>query len=210
MIAFRLELFMKYKITKQYTKDIESPLAEFNNRYDIDIFIEEKISSDDAKKLKLIYRLYSNKELLCEFNKENIDTLIARAQYAEGNVDLPDSFDSQFNVTKQSLDTEDISIAKFFSIDDAKLFVLAKLNSDASEGKHNESYSIFNGTIFVDKMSQELLTTQQQSEGAEGNQRKIIFRPAPTPFVKRLQPKGLGSSFIKYEDEEDDKNNKDT
>ena len=201
---------MKYKVTKQYTKDIESLLAEFCSLNDTKMFICARISSDDTKKLKLIYRLYNNKELLSEFNKEEVDVLIARAQYAQGDVDLPETFNSLFSVTKQNIDGEDLVIAEFCDVEDALLFVETKITSDIEE-KYDETYSIYKGNKLINTINQESINAEKlQTEGGQGKQRKILFRPAPNPLINRLLPKGFGSSYISYEDEEgkdDDENN---
>src|SRR5690349_9215851 len=111
---------MKYKITKQYAKDAENPLAEFCEYNDASFFLERKLLSDEEKKLIIIYRLYDNYKLLKEFNKEKISTRINTAQYAEGNRDLPDSL-GPFKVSKD--DSRSPALAAFIDLNDAELFV---------------------------------------------------------------------------------------
>lgn len=191
---------MQYKISKQFAKDSESSLAEFNELNNARLFIDAKISSDETKNVILIYRLFDNEKLLNEFNKDKFNIPIARAQYAEGYVDLPQRFASPFNVMKKS-DIGNILIGKFCAIDDAKIFIEAKLLSDKNQ---TTIFLIFNGEQYVETIDHATLDLKRSSQGSQGREKKVAFRPTPLATTLRLGP----PKWVVDEEDEDNHNEK--
>lgn len=145
---------MKYKITKQYAKDIENFLAEFSVYNDAIFFIERKLLADEEKGITLIYRLYDDQKLIKEFNKEKITSRIHSAQYAEGDRDLPDSVGS-FKVGRE--DQEISILAIFTDLSDAELFVEDMLTHTVAI----ITYCIFNKDTLLIKMNQRIKKNYQ-------------------------------------------------
>lgn len=59
---------MRYRVTIQYTKGPEDPIAEFKNQQDAEIFIMTKINNDAALKIRVLYRLYESFDLVKEYD----------------------------------------------------------------------------------------------------------------------------------------------
>src|SRR3990167_7283818 len=104
---------MQYKVTKQYIKDIELPLAEFVDGNDAELFITNK--PDTYKASLLIYRLYNNSKLVSIYNKHK--SPFSPAQYANGDIDLPEHFAEPYRVTYQSTDKREYILATFHDLE---------------------------------------------------------------------------------------------
>ena len=194
---------MRYKITNQYRKDQERLCAAFETLSDAKIFLEMKIASDNEKSIIVIYRVYDHDQLLGEINKEKMSTPIARAQYAQGDIDLPISFTSGFHVKLHcESKTEDEIIAKFFHLDDARIFMMIKLKADREANKKHNSYLLFDEKQCIEKMDQGLLDAEQASSQNNQNKKSISFKPTPLAMTLRLGPHEW------LIDDEDDKDNK--
>lgn len=63
---------MQYKVTCQYAKEEETPLAEFIDYNDAINFVDSKLFFNEKKTIKLIYRIYDHNHLVNEINKYNI------------------------------------------------------------------------------------------------------------------------------------------
>ncbi len=61
---------MLFKVTKQYSRGSDIPVAEFNDINDAKSFIEAKIDYDVRVKVKVTYRLFEGMELLDEFSTD--------------------------------------------------------------------------------------------------------------------------------------------
>lgn len=182
---------MKYQITKQYAKDTEKLLAEFNEYSDAIFFIERKLLSDKEKHLNLIYRLFDNQKLIKDFNKENITSKISPAQYAEGDNFLPHSL-GPYHVSK---DQAVNPLAAFIDLNDAELFVEDKLTST----QEIINYSIFNNGVLITTMNQRVKKQSISDETSQGQASSF----QPTPLNTSPRPPGTPPVWIK--DEKEDK-----
>lgn len=70
---------MKYKVTSQYARDAERQLAMFESQDDAKTFVEAKIAKDALLKVKIIYRIYKDFDVLEEISSEQ-DTSGATAK----------------------------------------------------------------------------------------------------------------------------------
>lgn len=195
---------MQYKITRQYSKDEENPLAEFRYLNDAKLFVDKKSSTDEKQNIKLIYRIFDNNKLLAEFNREKINDLIKRGVYAQYDKDLPISFLNAFKVIiKPYVENKQGPLAEFNNISDAKVFIIAKLVLDASMNV-NTAYGIFNHKIFIEELSQNTINIiQKQNQESQGKPRVVSFRPSP--FSTIPQPPGSPPRWIIDEDTDKDK-----
>lgn len=184
---------MKYKVTKQYARDVETPLAEFCEYDDASFFIERKLLSDEEKNLKLIYRAFDNYKLLKEFNKEKITSPINTAQYAEGDSYLPNSL-GPFKVSKD--DPAANALAAFTDLNDAELFVEDKLTHTTAI----TTYYIFNNDVLITEMNQRIKRQTQSEQGSQGKAQAASFKP--TPLATSPRPSGMPATWFKDEDED--------
>jgi hypothetical protein len=194
---------MQYKTTRQYARDEEKPLAEFCDLNDARIFIERKLFSDEMQKLRLIYRIFNGTKLLNEFNREKFDSTIYKPQYASGDRDLPDSFLNSFKIIKEIAGTTEKSFAEFSNLNDAKLFIEAKLVAD-TKLDDNLKYIIFDNNIFLEEWDQGAIgEIKKQTQDIQGKARAVSFRP--TPLNTSPRPPGSPPPWvIDLDDEKDD------
>ncbi len=185
---------MKYKITKQYARDSEHPLAEFSEHQDAIFFIERKVLSDDERSLKLIYRLFDSDKLLKEFNKEKITSVISAGQYASGDRDLPISL-GPFKVSKDNSAVH--AIAGFSDLEDAELFAEDKLTQESEL----TTYYIFNKEILLSQLNQRIKTRAMAEEGSQGKGQAASFRP--TPLNTSPRPPGTPAKWMRDEKEDE-------
>lgn len=192
---------MQYKITKQYSRDDELPLAEFHNLEDAQLFIDKKSAIDEKHYIKLIYRIYDPNKLLFEFNKEKINGPIKKGLYADQERDLPISFMNAFKIIiKPYPENKKNILAEFNNINDAKIFIEAKLVLDSSMNV-NITYGIFNQALFAEEWSQNTVNViQKQNQESQGKKRAASFRPSP--FSTIPQPPGSPPRWIIDEDED--------
>lgn len=187
---------MKYKISMQYARGVENPLAEFSEQKDAEFFIERKCLSDDEKNVILIYRLFDNQKLLKEFNKEKITSRIDPAQYAEGDMYFPKSL-SPYKVSKDNLTAH--ALAVFTDLSDAELFVEDKLTHTTAI----TTYYIFDKDVLMTEMNQRIKKRSQQEEGSQGKGQSSSFRP--TPLNTSPRPPGTPPNWVKDENDDDEK-----
>jgi hypothetical protein len=62
---------MLYRVTKQYTRGGDTPVAEFNDANDAKLFINARLELDARLKVKVIYRLFESGELIEEFSESS-------------------------------------------------------------------------------------------------------------------------------------------
>lgn len=191
---------MQYKVTKQYARDSESPLAEFNDINDAKLFIEEKIDLDALLNTKIIFRLFDRDHLINEFNKEKINVPISRAQYAEGDAFIPKSFSFSYKVTGQSQQAVEKPLAEFNNVEDAKIFINAKLSRDAMS-QLAITYQLFSSAQLMEKFEPIDSSFKTQSQGQKN---AASFRPTPLSTT----PRPLGTPPKWLIDEEDDNEKK--
>jgi len=184
---------MKYKITKQFARDTEKILAEFNEYQDAIFFIERKLLSDQEKHLNLIYRLFDDQKLLKDFNKEKITSTISPAQYAEGDNFLPNSI-GPYKVSKDNQAIH--ALAGFVDLNDAELFVEDKLTTT----KEEINYSIFNNGVLISTSNQRVKT---QSVSGDTTTQAQVSSFRPTPLNVSPRPPGVPHGWVK--DEKEDK-----
>jgi len=192
---------IQYKITKQFAKEKETPLAEFISLRDSELFIAAKSSDDESKSSKIIYRIYDHEKLLREYNKEKINIQIGRAQYAQGDLDLPHYFAEPFRVLSNRLYDASAVIAKFNTIDDAKIFIETKFAENKPDAR---TYYIFNDKQLIEQMDKSHIDlNKSQSQGGQGKENKQVFRPTPFNVAPRLGP----SKWL-VDEKDDDENQK--
>lgn len=64
---------MLYRVTKQYGRGGESPVAQFDNMKDAKALIQEKLLEDERFRVKATYRLWEGMDLLREFTEADIE-----------------------------------------------------------------------------------------------------------------------------------------
>lgn len=194
---------MNYKITGQYARGEEKPIAEFHQLNDANIFLDKKISNDEIQHKKLVYRLYDESELLKKFNNEEIS--VTYAQYEDGDSDFINPMPFIFNVVMQIANSiERNSIANFNDENDANLFVMGKCETDNTV-EENDLFCILKGRILIKTLNKVIITNQKmKSDASEASQSGAIFYPTPTPI--RPKPPGVPSDF--WVEKDDEGNNK--
>jgi hypothetical protein len=140
---------MEYKVTKQYAQDREIFLAEFTDKNDALFFIQRRILADDENNIKLIYRLFDEKKLLDEFNKEKISSVIRVGEYASGDKLFSKTL-GPFHVCK--IQSNLPPHAAFIRLNDAELFVEDKLTQE----KDIITYYIFNADKLIAELNQRI------------------------------------------------------
>jgi len=188
---------MQYKVTKQYIKDVESPLAEFIDMHDADMFISNK--PDTYKASLLIYRLYNNAMLVSEYNKDKYKSPISLAQYANGDIDLPEHFAEPYRVTYRSKDNKEHILATFRDLEDARFFVDLKFRSNRHSSENDPRYMIYDITRLLEIIDQKSIVAKNASESKKQGKR-LTFRPTPTLKLTR----GPKSYLTEVDDDEDE------
>jgi hypothetical protein len=141
---------MQYKITKQYARDIEMPIAEFDLLAAARFFIKVKLECDAKLHVAAIFRLYRDKELMDEINHGKISTSGVPKRYFsdEGwTVGM-----HAYQVVVQDLVHSPVLHAVFIELQDAYLFIEKKLTSDSTENK-KITYRILQNNQLVKKFS---------------------------------------------------------
>lgn len=170
---------MRYKITEHYARGEEKLIAAFNELNEARLFMTQKaVIAEEAKK-KIIYRIYDDNELLHELNKTNIS--ITHAQYAEGNGDLNNAAPFIFQVmvkTAQSLEKE--IIAQFNDKNDAKLFIVCKIETDKTI-HDSDLFFIFKDKILIDTANKIIVANRKkESSRSSRNEKSPTLNPLPT------------------------------
>ena len=192
---------MKYKMTEQYARGEEKPIAEFNELNDATDFMAKKSSNDEDEGKKIIYRLYDDSDLLHQLNPDNIIT--ANSGYADGNRDFDTMPPFSCKVMFQLVDTtERKSVANFNNKNDARLFVISKCGADHTISD-NDLFFIYQDNSLIDTLNKIIIGHRnKKSEGSSrGKEKGATFRP--TPLSIRLMPPGAPTSSSL--DDEDDK-----
>lgn len=190
---------MEYKITEQYARGEENPIAEFIEINDANIFMIKKLANNDLENKKIVYRIYDDSELLQEFNKDNIS--IAYAQYADGNSEISNVVDFIFNIMMGNTSSLDrIAIANFNDRNDANLFIACKCES--TEVTDSDLFFIYKGRDLIDTSSRVIINHRaKESEESRGNEKGAKFRPTPMP--SRPTPPGGPSDYWVEDDDTD-------
>src|SRR5689334_2876647 len=117
---------MEYKVTRQYARDVEMPLAEFNSLADMRFFAEVKLQSDAEFHVTAIYRLYQDNQLLDEINRGKINSAGVPARYFSDE-DVQNIPLNAYQVVSQELANAPTPCANFIELKDARLFIENKL-----------------------------------------------------------------------------------
>jgi len=194
--------YMKYNLTKQYSRGEEKPIASFNELNDAINFMAKKSSNDEGEGKKAIYRLYDDTDLLQQLNCDSIIT--SNAAYADGNHDFDTMPPFACKVMFQLVDTtERKSIANFNDKNDAKLFVISKCGADHTISD-NDLFFIHQNNNLIDTLNKIIIGHQnKKSEGSSssGKEKGATFRPSPLP----TRPTPTGGPTDCWVENEDDK-----
>lgn len=184
---------MQFQVTRQYAREKELPLAEFAHRAHAVTFIQGQTDKDLQANFVRIYRLYENGRLTQEYNLNHLDITCARAQFAVGDVDLPEPFAEPFRTLK-----ERSIIAKFIEIETARWFLRQIFKDNPA------TYFIFNGGQFIETLTPESMRREEQEAAQkQRTEKKARFRPAPFMTPLRMGP----TNWVR--DDDDDQNNND-
>jgi hypothetical protein len=186
---------INYKVTKQYAKDDEIPLASFFDLNDAIFFLERKILDDSDKYITIIYRIFDDREVIKVYNKEKINGLIRYAKFASLDNDLPHSI-GPFKISKDQLLTD--VIATFADLNNAEFFIEEKLTHSNNE----LTYYIFNNDSLLTQMNKNIKTQTVQGDDKQGKGPSTVFRP--TPFNIAPRPAGMPPIWLKDNNEEKD------
>jgi hypothetical protein len=193
---------MQYTLTKQYARDIETPFAQFIDSNDANIFIQKRISIDETFNVKLIYSMFNNNCVSCEFNSGKINISSGRIKNEDIETVLL-SYSGPFKITKKSAKLNELLVAQFSDLYNARIFVEA-ICSHNTLNNHDSVYSIFNDDIFLEEWNQEKSgLIKEQTQTSQGQARSITFRP--TPFNTSPRPPGSPPPWIKDADDGDNK-----
>lgn len=107
----------------------------------------------------------------------------------------------QYQVTKQYARDEERACAEFNDLSDAKIFIVAKMEADASLNV-KVIYRIFKGMTLIETDDPSQSNAASASEGAQGKGSSASFRP--TPLNMTPTPRGLPKKWV-VDDQEDDK-----
>ena len=193
---------MNYKITEQYARGEENPIAEFGELENAKLFITRKSTINDEQEKQIIYRLYDDSELLQEINIKKIS--IAYAKYAEGDCDIQNSARFSFTVKIQTAPSlERKNIASFNDKNNAELFIIGKCEADETVDS-NSLFLIFKDRLLMDTLSKPLLANRKKAtDGSSGSDKGSTFRP--TPLSTRPTPPGGPSDYWVNNEDEDQK-----
>jgi len=187
-------LTMQYKITRQYARDIEMPLAEFQEVADARFYLKAKLESDAAFNVTAIYRLYVDGKLLDEVNRGKINTAGIPARYFadEGIQHMkPDAY----KVAAQDLVNAPVTLAHFIELKDARLFIEKKLPVDSTASKRI-TYRILKNNEMLEKFDPVKPAAANPGQGGTtGAANKTVFRP--TPFNTVPRPTGSPQGWLK-------------
>jgi hypothetical protein len=183
---------MQYKITRQYARDIEMPMAEFDNVAEAKFFVKIKLESDSALHVAAIYRLYHNKELLDEINRNKITVSGVPEWYLSPKG--PQSIHpNAYQVAVQDLVNAPTVCANFIELKDARLFIEKKLPLDLAANK-KMTYRILKSNELLEKFNP--LNPQDNKTN-----KQATFRP--TPFNTVPRPGSFSQRWLKEKAEEE-------
>lgn len=190
---------MQYKITEQYSRSEEKPIAEFNELNDATNFMTKKLSNDEEEGKKVIYRLYDDSALLHQRNPDNIIT--ANSGYADGNRDFDTMPPFSYKVMFQLSDTtERKSVANFNDKNDARLFVISKCGFDHTISD-NDLFFIYQGNSLIDTLNKIIIGHRnKKSEGSSGQEKGATFRPSPLS-TRPIPPGGPTDCWVENEED---------
>lgn len=194
---------MQHKITRQYARDVEMPLAEFNSLGDANFFLTAKLESDAELHVTAIYRLYKDEKLLNEINrgKLNVSGVPTRYFLEEG---MQSIHPNAYKVAAQDLVNSPEPCANFIELKDARLFIEKKLPVDLAANK-KITYRILKSNQMLEKFDPAKPPAAAKKEDASqgtvrGTANKMGFRP--TPFNTVPRPAGSPQGWIKETSQE--------
>ena len=78
------EVYMRFRITKQYARGPEIACAAFDDTNDVKLFMDAKLEQDASLKVNVIYRLYKGPEKLETFNSSESNSLSGESPASQG------------------------------------------------------------------------------------------------------------------------------
>ena len=190
---------MQYTVTQQFERGEENPIAEFTDSNDAHVFLSKKLAQADLEKLRLIYRIYDDSELVGEINPDQIST--AYSQYAEGNSDLTSlAFDFAVMIKAEGSEVKK-QLASFKDKSDASLFIISKCAADDGI-KDNDLFFIYKGDSLIDTSNKIITSARKRvSERSKFGEKGATFKPSP--LQTRPKPPGSPGDFWVEEEDED-------
>lgn len=190
---------MNYIITYQYARGEETCMAGFGASHDAATFLNKKMTIDQLQHKKKIYRLYSETDLLREFNPEKIS--VTHAKYADGDGCPTDGAMFLFQVSLQTQGSlERKYIACFNDSDDATLFITEKCETD-SNVTESDLFCLFKGRILIKSLNKVMIANQKiKSDGSKAQQSTATFHPTPMP-TRPTPPGGPSDCWIEKDED---------
>jgi hypothetical protein len=162
---------MQYKISKQHSNGIEILIARCENKNDAELLINKLQEESANRKDKSNYRLIDHETFYLSLIEDPFRIIIREPN-------------------------QQIILAEFRNLNDAKIFVRAKLAADL-ENHTNINYYIFDRNQFLE------LHNHTTGNLGSTNKSNIIFRPTPLATTPRLGP-----AHWLIDDEDEGKGNK--
>lgn len=186
---------MQHKITRQYARDVEMPLAEFNTIGDANFFLTAKLESDAELNVAAIYRLYKGVNLLNEINRGKINVSGVPARYFSDE-GIQSVHPNAYKVAAQDLINSPEPCANFIELKDARLFIEKKLSADLTANR-KMTYRILKSNQMLEKFDpvKPAVAEKQQDNTQSSVTNKTTFRP--TPFNTVPRPPGSPQGWIK-------------
>jgi len=186
---------MQHTITRQYARDVEMPLAEFNSLGDANFFLTAKLESDAELHVAAIYRLYKDGNLLNEINRGKINVSGVPTRYFSDE-GIQSVHPNAYKVAAQDLVNSPEPCANFIELKDARLFIEKKLPADLTANK-KITYRILKSNQMLEKFDPvKPAVAEKQQDNKQGSvTNKATFRP--TPFNTVPRPPGSPQGWIK-------------
>jgi len=188
---------MDYKITEQYARGEEKPIAACHELEDAKHFIQKKSSTDDDHRKQVIYRLYDSEGLLHESNTQNI--AVTHTTY---DIECISCF--MFQVMTNTVNSlERKTIAECNDIHDAYLFIRNRLeNIDASD--NSDLFFIMTQSMLIETINKTIMDERtNNASGSASNDKDSSYQLSPLSM--RPTPSGGPPDYwVKKEENDDD------
>jgi hypothetical protein len=172
---------MQCKVTRQYARDKEILLAEFNELNHAKQFIQIKLSTDAQFNVAAIYRLFDSGKLVEEVNRGKINVAGIPPQYFIKDEIQYESLEHELQVFAQYLNKSPSKCAEFADIKDARLYIEKCLVEDLT-GHQKTVYRILKAQQFIEKFEPLKSTAQEKpvdTSTPTGAGNKTTFHPTP-------------------------------
>lgn len=172
---------MKYKVTKLYLKSREELIAAFLNFNDATLFIAAQLSQDEVSRIKTLYRIYDESELLYESNKEN--QVFHDSEDAETFGDTQFSFDVKIQ-SNNSL--ERMSLAYFNEEENAIAFITEKCSK--SDNKNDvDNFLLFKNQVLISTLNKIMIANKALNDLISSEKSSSVTL---SPLSTRPTPQG--------------------